>query len=166
MHARKYLILFAAGAAALLAWRAGPSAPPDRPPAAAVPAGVGHFQGVGGCSARACHGGLVPEDPSSDRSRYAYSFVLNFDKHPRAFAVLDQDLGRRIMARLAGDGPPTLGSEDVRCLACHTVPGTVLDDGGRLNRSDAARALRREGVGCEACHGASESWLVTHTDGH
>src|SRR5438270_7920325 len=163
MHVRKYLGTFAAGAAVLLTWRAGPSAAPDRPPTAGVPTGVGHFQGVGGCSARACHGSLVPDDPTADRSRYAYTFSLNFDKHPRAFAVLDQDLGRRIMKNLANGGPPKLGSEDARCLACHTVPGTVLDAGGSLNLSDAARALRREGVGCEACHGASESWLVAHT---
>src|SRR5579871_4604612 len=163
MHKHKYLVLIAAVAAVLVVWRSGSADAPARPSAAGVPTGVGHFQGVGGCSARACHGGLVPEDPTTDRSRYAYTFALNYDKHPRAFAVLDQDLGRHIMKNLANGGPVRLGSEDARCLACHTVPGTVLDSAGQLNLSDAARALRREGVGCESCHGASETWLVAHT---
>lgn len=73
------------------------------------------------------------------------------DAHARAFAALQGDASRRIMANLGG-GP---ADADERCLACHT------DDVAAERRGKEFRAA--DGVGCEACHGGAGGWVATHS---
>ena len=66
----------------------------------------------------------------------------------------------RIAKNLAIDGKIVPAHEDVRCLACHTIPQTAKADVA----DSRILSLRGEGVGCEACHGPAEgTWLRAHT---
>jgi hypothetical protein len=116
--------------------------------------------GVAGCSGSACHGGQLSNDDC--KSPFAATLWLNYDRHAHAFTVL---LGRdasRIMQAL-NPGEPHPATSDARCLACHTDPTTVYAPGERtVDNSDAAWAARREGVGCEACHGNGTKFLLAH----
>jgi hypothetical protein len=68
--------------------------------------------------------------------------------HSRAWRVLTQPRGEAIAARL-GLGP---AEKAAACLGCHAENAEVR--GPRFQVSD--------GVGCEACHGASGAWLAPH----
>jgi hypothetical protein len=46
----------------------------------------------------------------------------------------------------------------VRCLACHTNPALASP-----TATAAEKALRTEGVSCEACHGNASLWKAEHT---
>src|SRR6185437_519611 len=75
--------------------------------------------------------------------------------HNKAFDALETPLAASIVSRLRTNIPAT---QDERCLACHTNPALA-------NRAADAREipLRREGIGCEGCHGNAEQWLHWHT---
>jgi hypothetical protein len=121
-------------------------------------------QGTGSCSARACHGG--PEAAGEPGSRFAYTYWLNHDKHADAYRVLFARSAREIVRRLApGREPAVPAHQDARCLACHTIPSTVHEPGhwGTVALRPEDVALRADGVGCEACHGAAGDWLGPHT---
>jgi len=68
--------------------------------------------------------------------------------HSRAWRVLTQPRGEAIAARL-GLGP---AEKAAACLGCHAENAEVR--GPKFQVSD--------GVGCEACHGASGAWLAPH----
>jgi len=82
---------------------------------------------------------------------------ISDDRHSRAYEVLFAERSNRIVRNLAGgrDGYPP-ASEDARCLACHTTPR-------RADLLAATSWMHQDGVGCEACHGASARWLAFHT---
>jgi hypothetical protein len=113
-----------------------------------------HIAGRASCSGRNCHGSLEP-GPAGVRQNEFTTWITH-DKHARAFDVLSEERGRQIAKNLGiADA-----AKDERCLACHTTPalaGTIPQE---------LVALRSDGVGCEACHGAAkgtESWLTAHT---
>jgi len=54
------------------------------------------------------------------------------------------------MKRPFATGDPTSAPA---CLGCHTTP-----TGGQTG----ARFLTKDGVGCEACHGAASGWIASH----
>ncbi|WP_373284693.1 multiheme c-type cytochrome [Tsuneonella deserti] len=112
-------------------------------------AGGGRLMGVASCAGSTCHGraegngAVVRQDeiaswqePSSPTGA-----------HSRAYAVLGTLRGRQIGATLGIE--PTASGE---CLGCHATTGGAR--GPQFQLSD--------GVGCESCHGAAESWLPTH----
>ncbi|MBL8773508.1 MAG: hypothetical protein JNK30_19140, partial [Phenylobacterium sp.] len=68
--------------------------------------------------------------------------------HSRAWRVLTESRGQAI-ARKMGLGPAQNAKE---CLGCHADPAPAR--GAKFQISD--------GVGCEACHGASSGWLASH----
>jgi hypothetical protein len=114
--------------------------------------------GQAGCASAACHGGSSHSltgrrDFRSWNGATLHCFAT--DPHNRAFAALETPLAASIMRDL---GSGISATQDERCLACHTNPALA-------NRSAEAReiALRREGVGCEGCHGNAEQWLHGHT---
>jgi hypothetical protein len=123
---------------------------------------ISSIHGISGCSAKACHGGPAPADSKDEttKSSYAFTHWINHDKHADAYRNLFNERSVRIAKNLAVDGKIVPAHEDVRCLACHTIPQTAFGEPGdswTLN-------LRREGVGCEACHGPAEgTWLRAHT---
>jgi hypothetical protein len=89
---------------------------------------------------------------------------LAADPHTRAYAALEGNLAKRIMVGLTGEREPGIpkvsATDDLRCLACHTDPALAAPAD---QLSGFELAVRREGVGCEACHGAAGGWLHEHT---
>ncbi|MFM8272135.1 MAG: multiheme c-type cytochrome, partial [Gemmata sp.] len=81
----------------------------------------------------------------------AYSLLTDRPAHPVRVTAPE------IMARYA---PGTKATDDTRCLACHTNPALAHAE---LVPDPTARALREQGVGCEACHGNAGRWLQPHT---
>jgi hypothetical protein len=126
-------------------------------PAAGTPRPVG----AGSCAARACHGSTDAFFFSADTYRGAYATWATSDPHARAYDVLTGDRSTGIINRLRAHAPKswaTSADKEARCLACHATP-----PGGLAVESHQAQAILRDGVGCEACHGPAERWLVAHT---
>jgi len=125
--------------------------------------------GVSGCLAAACHGG--PADKAlggaidSTTWQCSGSVWVAADPHSAAYSLLTdhphravQVTARHIMTRYAGGRPAT---EDARCLACHTNPA-LAEPGPTTDPHVLSK--RREGVGCEACHGNAGGWVREHTN--
>jgi hypothetical protein len=105
-----------------------------------------HYIGAGGCSSSNCHGSTTPAPEKTSRILTTeYAMWAIHDKHADAGKALENARSARI-AEILGLGNASTAK---RCTACH-VSGSP--DG---NRAD--------GVACEACHGAAEKWLGTHT---
>ena len=118
-------------------------------PAAEVevaPVKSSQFVGVAGCKSSSCHGG-------AGEKRSQYLTWLQKDFHARAYAILTNARSARI-AETVGL-PVAQGSN--RCTVCHSPFQSVAAT--RL----APTAHPDEGVSCESCHGAAESWLRGHT---
>ncbi len=127
---------------------------------AAVPAsspqssqdGPGRALGAGSCASSHCHGSLA-EVQGGGILRNEYRIWSTQDRHAQAYAVLLDERSRRIAANLKLAAP----QKAALCLDCHAlnIPGSQ-----RTPLFDIA-----EGVGCEACHGVSTSWLGAHAAG-
>ncbi len=103
-----------------------------------------------------CHGNIRPADRSLSRIlRNEHTTWVTQDKHSDAYQVLSSKRATAIATALSGDKLPA--HEDARCLACHTTPG--LDPS---TRDEPTLMIRRDGVGCESCHGPSDRWLGAH----
>lgn len=137
-----------AGGALLLGLSSGVT-----PATAALPNDSSHL-GVASCAGTTCHGRAEPDgkivrqdeilrwqDPSSPTGA-----------HSRAFSVLSNTRSKGIAARM-GIGPATSAAQ---CLGCHSDPATAR--GPKFQLSD--------GVGCEACHGGSSTWIDVHKAGN
>jgi Cytochrome c554 and c-prime len=112
--------------------------------------GDNKHMGVSSCSSSVCHGAVTPSN-TYDVLLNEYVTWSHEDAHSKAFASLRSPKSRQMASRL-GIGDPAQAKE---CLDCHTdnVPPKLR--GEKFSLAD--------GVGCEACHGGSEYWLVTHT---
>jgi len=106
--------------------------------------------GVTSCSSSVCHGAVTPSN-TYDILLNEYVTWSHLDAHSKAFASLRSLKSRQIAAKL-GVGDPTQAKE---CLDCHTDNVPPQQRGEKFSLAD--------GIGCEACHGGSESWLATHT---
>ena len=106
----------------------------------------GQFVGVAGCKSSSCHGG-------AGEKRSQYLTWLQKDFHARAYVILVNARSARIAETL---GLP-VAQESNRCTVCHSPFQSVAAT--RL----APTAHPDEGVSCESCHGAAESWLRGHT---
>jgi Cytochrome c554 and c-prime len=106
----------------------------------------GQFVGVAGCKSSSCHGG-------AGEKRSQYLTWLQKDFHARAYAILTNARSARIAETL---GLP-VAQESNRCTVCHSPFQSVAPT--RL----APTAHPDEGVSCESCHSAGESWLRGHT---
>jgi len=111
-----------------------------------APINGGQFVGVAGCKSSSCHGG-------AGEKRSQYLTWLQKDFHVRAYAILTNARSARIAETL---GMP-VAQESNRCTVCHSPFQSVAAT--RL----APTAHPDEGVSCESCHGAAESWLRGHT---
>src|SRR5262245_28115618 len=133
---------------------------PDRAVAADAPSGGRDgFAGTANCSARGCHGAVeVPPGLKNELAqRNEYTHILLYDKHARAYQVLNSERGKRMAENLGIKD----AREDERCLACHTIPQFA-----HANAPKEVVAMRSDGVGCEACHGPASGpkpWLTVHT---
>jgi hypothetical protein len=80
------------------------------------------------------------------------------DKHSQAYAVLLSERGKRMGELLGVKGGVT--APEAGCLGCHSLdtrtPGKP--------ETEIQKVLLSEGVGCEACHGASGQWVFVHSE--
>lgn len=111
-----------------------------------VPIRGGQFVGAAGCKSSSCHGG-------AGEKRSQYLTWLRQDFHARSYAVLTNARSARIAETLALPA----AQESSRCTVCHSPFQSVASE--RLTPT----AHPDEGVSCESCHGAAESWLRGHT---
>ena len=104
------------------------------------------FVGAVGCRSSSCHGGA-----GEKRSQYITWSQKDF--HTRAYAILLDARSARIGEAVGVSQPQS----SARCTVCHSPFQPVAPS--RLTSS----ARPDEGVSCESCHGAAESWLRGHT---
>lgn len=119
--------------------------------AAAHASDARRHMGVATCASAVCHGS-VGERADADILHNEYVVWSQRDPHARAYRTLLSAESQR-MAEKLGIGP---AHESPACLACHA------DDVSAERRGP--RFLVSDGVGCESCHGGSESWLAPHTE--
>jgi hypothetical protein len=108
-----------------------------------------HWQGVGSCSAAACHGGSEANGIKGSE----YTIWMNRDPHARAYSVLYDQRSERIVKNLHGP-KATPATKDQLCLKCHAMDAEPSARGPRFTIQD--------GIGCESCHGPAEKWLTQH----
>jgi Cytochrome c554 and c-prime len=106
----------------------------------------GQFVGAAGCKSSSCHGG-------AGEKHNQYLTWLQKDFHARSYAILTDARSARIADTLA----MSAAQESNRCTVCHAPFQSVTP--ARLTPT----AHPDEGVSCENCHGAAESWLRGHT---
>lgn len=111
-----------------------------------APLQTGRFVGAAGCKSSSCHGG-------AGEKRSQYLTWVQQDFHSRAYAILTTARSARMAEAL---GLPAAQTGE-RCTVCHSPFQSVAP--AQL----AATAHIDEGVSCENCHGAAESWLRGHT---
>jgi cytochrome c554/c'-like protein len=104
------------------------------------------FVGVAGCKSSSCHGG-------AGEKRSQYLTWLQQDFHARSYAILTDARSARIAETLG----LRAAQESSRCTVCHSPFQSVAP--ARL----LPTAHPDEGVSCENCHSAAESWLRGHT---
>jgi hypothetical protein len=109
--------------------------------------------GVQSCAGNNCHGAVKPL-PGSHVPQNEYFIWSQKDKHAQAYAVLSNDRSKRIAKNLGLVDAATAPL----CLDCHADNVPPDRRGPQFQLSD--------GVGCEACHGAAETWLGTHLSGY
>ncbi len=105
-----------------------------------------HFVGSVGCKSSSCHGG-------AGEKRSQYQTWSQRDFHARSYAVLTDARSARIADTL-GISPAQTSN---RCTVCHSPFQSVTP----VQLGPDARP--DEGVSCESCHGAAETWLRGHT---
>jgi hypothetical protein len=159
--ARRWALGSVLSLAMTVSLRTSSAAPPETiPPPQPVPAAA-HWLGVHSCTARACHG--HPGDDRAHPSIWGNELTVwsEHDKHARAYAALLEPQGIEIARKLGL--PPA--HEARECLVCHApaIESVQASPGGQDFDPHLADTLLSEGVGCEACHGAAEKWLVPHT---
>jgi len=120
------------------------------PVTAALPNDKVHM-GVASCAGSTCHG-----RQEADGRIVRQDEIMRWQEastpggaHSRALAVLSEPRGREIGRRLNLN--PT---SDEKCIGCHADAPPAALRGAQFRLSD--------GVGCEACHGGSQGWLVSH----
>jgi hypothetical protein len=116
----------------------------------ATPAVVG-LDRCTGCHGQADAKALTgPTD--ADTWRSSLTHVLAVDPHAKAYAVLSNDLSKRITAHLRKHSPVAIPDavNDGRCLACHVGPAKEF------------HSHKEFGISCEVCHGPASEWRTSH----
>jgi hypothetical protein len=110
----------------------------------------GTHEGVATCGGSTCHGRLAPTGKEVRQNELItwQDTTSAAGTHSQAWQVLNRSRAQGIAQRL-GLGPAGNAKE---CLGCHAEPAAAR--GSKFQISD--------GVGCEACHGGSGGWLVSH----
>lgn len=108
--------------------------------------------GVVNCASSLCHGSVSPWKDSNILQN-EYVTWSRVDKHAtKAYQALLTERSQKIVRNL---GIATPAQETRLCLDCHTYAPPPALRGERFKVTD--------GVSCEACHGAAESWIASHT---
>ena len=109
------------------------------------------YVGVASCGGTTCHGRSEGDGPvvRQDEMMLWQDPSSPAGAHSRAYAVLREPRSQAIAAaarhRRGGE------RADVPRLPRHAAPGRA-----------APASSRRDGVGCESCHGAASGWLSSH----
>ena len=120
--------------------------------AASAQAGQGpRYTGPGSCASTTCHGSVTPRTDNRVLQD-EYSIWIVKDKHSKAYASLQGNIGER-MAAILGVGK---AESAPKCLACHALD---VPTGQRARTFELS-----EGVSCESCHGPAAAWLGPHTE--
>jgi hypothetical protein len=109
------------------------------------------FTGPGSCASTTCHGSVAPRTDNRVLQD-EYSIWIVKDKHSKAYASLQGNIGER-MAAILGVGN---AESAPKCLACHALNAPA---GQRARTFELS-----EGVSCESCHGPAAAWLGPHTE--
>jgi len=111
---------------------------------------AGRYEGVASCAGSTCHGRAEGDGKvvRQDELMYWQEPSSKTGAHSRAHAALTSARGQAMASAL------DLGSaaSAPACLGCHATPAGERGD----------RFLLSDGVGCEACHGASSGWIASH----
>ena len=107
--------------------------------------------GVATCASGVCHGSVRAREATAV-SQNEYVIWSRRDRHRAAYNTLLTDQSKSIAKNL---GLKNAHEADM-CLDCHADNVAVENRGERLQIDD--------GVGCEACHGGSETYISTHVD--
>ncbi|GAA5511122.1 multiheme c-type cytochrome [Novipirellula caenicola] len=118
------------------------------------------FVGISSCATSTCHGGVIGRGPVWNHS---LSTWLANDPHANAGRLLYDRDSQAIVSRLDRSASGSREAYDAvlreRCISCHTTATAAQTAAsGKLSAEFLA-----SGVTCESCHGAAESWLVSHT---
>ena len=108
------------------------------------------YRGVASCASSNCHGSMSPRKTSAVLQN-EYITWLKKDSHSQAWKTLLSPESKRIAWQLGIENP----AQDRTCLQCHAT--LVAED---EHRSEKFRV--EDGVGCESCHGAADSWISEH----
>ncbi len=107
--------------------------------------------GVASCASGVCHGVAKPLD-GTHVLRNEYVTWSHFDPHAGAYRSLRSEASARMAARLGIES----AEREPLCLDCHAENVPRAARGPRFQFDD--------GIGCEACHGASSRWIASHDD--
>jgi hypothetical protein len=110
------------------------------------------FMGTGSCSSSNCHGSVSPIKGSAILQNEYYTW-LKHDKHSNAYSALMTNDARKMAEHLSIKDP----ARAPQCLTCHAT--YVADQDLRGERYTV-----EDGVSCESCHGAAQSWLAAHSE--
>ncbi len=113
-------------------------------------AGGSTYRGVASCASSNCHGSMSPRKTSAVLQN-EYITWLKKDSHSQAWKTLLSPESKRIAWQLGIENP----AQDKTCLQCHAT--LAADD---AQRGDKFRI--EDGVGCESCHAAADSWISEH----
>ena len=118
------------------------------------------IRGAASCATSSCHGGPRAGVSSADAPCGSeYPLWLESDPHAQSWKTLSSDASVQILTKLGilRDGNIANIEAYQNCLACHNTDRKIGID--QLSPRIA------EGVGCESCHGPSESWYDRHYQG-
>jgi len=107
--------------------------------------------GVASCASGVCHGVAKPLE-AGNVLRNEYVTWSHFDPHAGAYRSLRSEESQRMARRLG----IAAAEREPMCLDCHADNIPTARRGPRFQLDD--------GVGCEACHGASSGWIASHDD--
>jgi hypothetical protein len=119
-------------------------------PVTAAEAPADHL-GVASCASGVCHGVAKPLE-ATNVLQNEYVTWSHFDPHAGAYRTLRSEDSARMAARLGIKA----AEREPLCLDCHAENIPAAARGPRFQFDD--------GVGCEACHGASGGWIASHDD--
>ena len=109
------------------------------------------YIGAGSCDGSNCHGGLRAQTGYIGQNEYRVWELK--DKHARAYTVLSKERST-IIARNLTRMQQSDATKMPECLSCHSLAA----DPGEVE----VKSLLKDGVSCEACHGAADAWLGSH----
>jgi len=107
--------------------------------------------GVSSCASSTCHGSIQARS-STKVLQNEYVVWSRLDAHSKSYETLLTEESKWIAKNLGLSS----AHEAKICLDCHSNNVNHPLQGNRFQVSD--------GVGCEACHGGAENYLMSHTD--